>query len=460
MTQVNDFIRLGRQHHHQEFKAAPPRRVRRWLGLSHGFLLVCSSFWGCSAWPRSPPLHAARHCGRSPFASAPPARRSEPPAAAWRARWTCRGRQAPELPCRRILPLAFTLNGAARSLDVAPETTLAEALRGALGLTGTKIACNRGACSACTVWLDGEPVCACMVLARCRRAQRHDNRRTRRRQDATADTARIHRPRRHSVRLLHARPRYELRRTAQGDAASDADQVRRRSRDTLPLRHVSPRHRGNVGRRRRPDDGTTARAAPRLSRAASRARGWRNRAPHSRRRAAAAGAERRPRVIGQRVPRIDARAKVTGAARFTVDVNCRECCMRASYARRCRMRAFARSTLSGRASRRPRRHDRASSRRSGRRRALLRAPVAALAATARVAEAALGLIQVDYETLPFVVDFEEAREAYAPRVYDGASARCRRVGLSLPPSFRATETCSRPSTGNRGDVEGGLPKPT
>ena len=43
--------------------------------------------------------------------------------------------------------------------------TLAEALRGPLGLTGTKIACNRGACSACTVWLDDVTVCACMMLA-------------------------------------------------------------------------------------------------------------------------------------------------------------------------------------------------------------------------------------------------------------------------------------------------------
>lgn len=69
------------------------------------------------------------------------------------------------LSLRERLPLAFTLNGGARSLDVAPETTLAEALRGPLGLTGTKIACDRGACAACTVWLDGAPVCSCMVLA-------------------------------------------------------------------------------------------------------------------------------------------------------------------------------------------------------------------------------------------------------------------------------------------------------
>ncbi len=64
-------------------------------------------------------------------------------------------------------PVAITLtvNGSARSLQVEPRTTLAEALRGPLDLTGTKIACDRGACSACTVWLDGAPICACMTLA-------------------------------------------------------------------------------------------------------------------------------------------------------------------------------------------------------------------------------------------------------------------------------------------------------
>ena len=62
-------------------------------------------------------------------------------------------------------PIVISVNGAPRTLQIEPRTTLAEALRGPLGLTGTKIACNRGACSACTVWLDGEPVCACMMLA-------------------------------------------------------------------------------------------------------------------------------------------------------------------------------------------------------------------------------------------------------------------------------------------------------
>jgi aerobic-type carbon monoxide dehydrogenase small subunit (CoxS/CutS family) len=61
--------------------------------------------------------------------------------------------------------IPLQINGVTRTLHAEPHMTLAEALRGPLGLTGTKIACNRGACSACTVWLDGQPVCACMVLA-------------------------------------------------------------------------------------------------------------------------------------------------------------------------------------------------------------------------------------------------------------------------------------------------------
>ena len=63
------------------------------------------------------------------------------------------------------VPITLKINGTQRALQAEPRMTLAEALRGPLGLTGTKISCNRGACSACTVWLDGVPTLACMTLA-------------------------------------------------------------------------------------------------------------------------------------------------------------------------------------------------------------------------------------------------------------------------------------------------------
>jgi xanthine dehydrogenase YagT iron-sulfur-binding subunit len=63
------------------------------------------------------------------------------------------------------VPLSLTVNGQVRSLRVDPATTLVEALRLELGLTGTKIGCDRGACSACTVWVDGDVAASCMTFA-------------------------------------------------------------------------------------------------------------------------------------------------------------------------------------------------------------------------------------------------------------------------------------------------------
>ncbi len=63
------------------------------------------------------------------------------------------------------VPITLRLNGTNRRLEVEPRTTLAEALRFELDLTGTKVVCDRGSCSACTVWLDNMPVCSCMTLA-------------------------------------------------------------------------------------------------------------------------------------------------------------------------------------------------------------------------------------------------------------------------------------------------------
>jgi hypothetical protein len=61
--------------------------------------------------------------------------------------------------------LVLHLNGTRRRVEVEPGASLAEALRERLGHTGTKIGCDRGSCSACTVLLDGTPVSACMTLA-------------------------------------------------------------------------------------------------------------------------------------------------------------------------------------------------------------------------------------------------------------------------------------------------------
>ena len=61
--------------------------------------------------------------------------------------------------------IKLDINGQQKSLNVEPRTTLAQALRDELDLTGTKIVCDRGSCSACTVWIDGAPVCSCMTLA-------------------------------------------------------------------------------------------------------------------------------------------------------------------------------------------------------------------------------------------------------------------------------------------------------
>lgn len=61
------------------------------------------------------------------------------------------------------MKVSLVVNGSGATIDVPPVMRLLDALRGPLGLTGTKEGCGEGECGTCTVLLDGDPVNACLV---------------------------------------------------------------------------------------------------------------------------------------------------------------------------------------------------------------------------------------------------------------------------------------------------------
>ena len=61
--------------------------------------------------------------------------------------------------------IELTVNGERRETEVWEGESLLFALRERLGLPGSKNACEQGECGSCTVYLDGEPVCSCLVAA-------------------------------------------------------------------------------------------------------------------------------------------------------------------------------------------------------------------------------------------------------------------------------------------------------
>jgi len=68
--------------------------------------------------------------------------------------------------------IRINVNGQVRSVDVPPQETLASTLRYKLGLTGTKLGCNRGECGACTVLVDDIPSYGCSILTHSVKAMR------------------------------------------------------------------------------------------------------------------------------------------------------------------------------------------------------------------------------------------------------------------------------------------------
>src|SRR5947207_15958782 len=68
--------------------------------------------------------------------------------------------------------ITLTVNGQARRVDVMKQETLAMTLRYKLGLTGTKLGCDRAECGACTVLIDDVPHYSCSVLTHTTRGKK------------------------------------------------------------------------------------------------------------------------------------------------------------------------------------------------------------------------------------------------------------------------------------------------
>ena len=94
--------------------------------------------------------------------------RARHPAAAWRldALGTGpTGRYIPDVKFDEEREVTLRVNGSSHVITLEPRVTLLDALRDRLGLTGTKMGCDRGECGACTVHVAGRRVLACMTLA-------------------------------------------------------------------------------------------------------------------------------------------------------------------------------------------------------------------------------------------------------------------------------------------------------
>ena len=196
----------------------------------------CAAAFGSAGPTAGARAGAARRGGRASPSGSPPRRRrsttsaAPPPTGATRCACSTRARSRGASREDRRSPSTAS----AREADVWAGESLLYALRERLGLPGSKNACEQGECGSCSVLLDGELVCACLVLAA--QADGHEVVTVEglgRRRRAAPGAGGVRRGRRGAVRLLHAGPRRRGRRPARARRRTRATtRSARRSRAT------------------------------------------------------------------------------------------------------------------------------------------------------------------------------------------------------------------------------------
>jgi len=327
------------------------------------------------------------------------------------------------------VPVPLQINGKAYTVAIEPRETLASVLRDRLGLTGTKIGCDRGACSACTVHLDGMPVASCMTLAIDVGARKVTT------IEGLARGETLHPVQEQFI----AHDAMQCGYCTPGMVMSCAALL---SKTPLPtLDDVKGAVSGNLCRcgtypkvfaatlaaagQPVPAGTLVMRAGEVLEQPcggaipAGEPPPW----PHNDRLV----------VVSKPTPRLDGRAKVTGAAKYTADIQlpgmlyARRVVSTVAHARVKAVDTTAAAKLPGVKAVHVVEHLREG--------AVLRKPgkadryptvryvgqtiAAVAAATQAIADEAAALVKVDYEALPFVVDLDAARKAGAPAVYPG-----------------------------------------
>ncbi|HEY6893209.1 MAG TPA: molybdopterin-dependent oxidoreductase, partial [Rhodanobacteraceae bacterium] len=343
----------------------------------------------------------------------------------------------------------ITINGTARSVEAEDRWTLAELLRDRLQLTGTKIGCDRGECGACTVLLDGKPVYSCSQLA------------------VWADG--------HSVETVEGLSRNgtldPLQRSfVDHDAPQCGFCTSGQLMAATALLAVTPKPTADDVRAGLTGNLCRCSNYNHYVEAVLAAAGSASTAARTQRGGGLASLS----VVGHESPRIDAVERASGAATYTGDVKLPGML----YARvlrsphpHARIRSIDLSAAralpgvkavlthetckvvwgSGSVAGGQQYSDEVKKITTHKRRVFsdtvkfIGEPVAAVAATDRhIAEAALQLIRVDYELLPFVLDHEEAIKPDAPKIWPEGN---------LSPNNRGEQ---QPIVQRRGNVEAGF----